>query len=463
MKRIICILIGVIAVVFALIVILPIKAWAQWEIESVDTTGIVGRKCAIAVDANGYPHISYRDGTIGWRLKYAHWDGSEWQIAFVETTESVYGVTSIALDDAGNLHIAFEKGIWYGGQLWHAWWDGSNWQQEGVDSLPYNGDVGEWNSIALDTDGYTHIAYTYYTNDGDCYLKHAYKDASGWHRSVADSLIGDEFQYVSMALDNSNHPHISYYDWNVDDLKYAYWDGAIWHTERVDSIGQVGTSSSIALDSLGYPHIAYTDGTNYGVKYARWDGSAWQIETVESDIGYGFYTSLALDANDRPHISSAEYMSDLRFAYWDGSDWQIEVVDNTVCCGWTSLAIDGCGYCHIAYYNDEYEIYALKYARRAPTTGVEEISIPMVFHLAQNYPNPFQSSTSIKYSLPKSSNVKIQIYNVKGQLVETLIDRPMPAGIHTVDWDGKDMSSGIYFCKFDTDNGSITKKMLLAR
>ena len=157
-------------------------------------------------------------------------------------------------------------------------------------------------------------------------------------------------------------------------------------------------------------------------------------------------------------------MSDLRFAYWDGSDWQIEVVDNTVCCGWTSLAIDSDGHSHTAYYNDGGgDEYALKYAKRAPTTGVEEISIPMVFHLAQNYPNPFQSSTSIKYSLPKSSNVKIQIYNIKGQLVETLIDRPLPAGIHTVDWDGKDMSSGIYFCKLYADNGSITKKMLLVR
>ncbi len=330
-----------------------------------DTSGTVGKKCAIAVDANGYPHISYRDGTVGWRLKYAQWDGSEWQIAFVGTAESVYGVTSIALDGSGNPHIAYDAG-----GLLHAWWDGSDWQKERVDSLIW-GDVGEWNSIAFDTDGYPHIAYTY-NYAGVYYLKYAYKDASGWHRSVADSLIGDEFQYVCMALDGNNNPQISYYDWKVYDLKYAYWDGAIWHIERVDTAGQVGTHSSIALDSLDYPHIAYTDGTNYGVKYARWDGSIWHIETVESDIGYGFYTSLALDANDRPHISSAEYMSDLRFAYWDGSDWQIEVVDNTVCCDWTSLSIDDSGYCHIAYY-DGGDSTNLKYAKRTPlTTGVEE-------------------------------------------------------------------------------------------
>lgn len=204
-----------------LMTILPVISYGQWNIETVDTNGAVGTKCAIAVDANGYPHISYRDGTIGWRLKYAQWDGSNWQIVFVETTQSVYGATSIALDSAGNPHIAFEKGFSYGGQLWHAWWDGSNWQQEGLDSLPFNGDVGEWNSIAFDTYGYPHIAYTYYTYADDCYLKYAYKDASGWHIQVVDSLIGTEFQYVSLALDADNNPHISYHDYSVYDLKYA--------------------------------------------------------------------------------------------------------------------------------------------------------------------------------------------------------------------------------------------------
>lgn len=453
---------------------LPNKAWAQWGTEFVDTTGEVGVMCSITVDANGYPHISYRDGTIGWRLKYAHWDGSKWQTAFVETTESVYGVTSIAIDGAENPHIAFCKGFWYGDQLWHAWWDGSSWQQEGVDALPHDGDVGEWNSIAFDTDGYPHIAYTSYNLfSEDCYLKYAYKDSSGWYTQVIDSLIDGEFRYVSMALDNSNHPHISYYDYNTYDLKYAYWDGATWHTERVDTAGQVGTHSSIALDSLGYPHIAYTDGTNNGVKYARWDGSSWQIETVESDnIGYGFYTSLALDSNDRPHISSAEYMSDLRFAYWDGSNWQIEVVDSTVYCAWTSIAIDDNGYCHIAYYNDEIDNYALKYAKREPTTtGVEEStfhSIPMVFHLAQNYPNPFSSATSIRYILSRNAFVRLVIYNISGQLVRTLVNGEELAGIHTVSWNGRDeqgrsVSSGIYFYSLEVGNLKSTNKMLLLK
>lgn len=461
-----------------LMAILPVALWGQfWTIETVDTTGTVGKKCAVAVDANRYPHISYRDGTIGWRLKYAQWDGSEWQIAFVETTENVYGMTSIALDESGNPHIAFEKGIWYGAQLWHAWWDGSTWQQEGVDSLPYDGDVGEWNSIAFDTDGYPHIAYTYYTYDWDCYLKYAYKNASGWHIQVADSLLGTEFQYVSLALDGNNKPHISYYDYDVYDLKYAYWDGATWHIERVDITGNMGKHSSIASDSLDYPHIAYTDYTNYGVKYARWDGSAWQIETVESDIGYGFYTSLALDVNDRPHISSAEYMSNLRFAWWDGSDWQIEIVDNTVWCDWTSLAIDDSGYCHIAYY-DGGDSTNLKYAKRIPTTGIEESAkIKVQNAKLKIYPNPFSTKTSIQYAVgskqeqlltPYSLLPTICIYDLSGRLIRSFKLSTINHQLSTVFWDGTDNSgkkvkSGIYFCRLSADNYTLTTKLTIVR
>ena len=199
---------------------LPLTAF--WQIESVDTSGNVGDNCSIAVDMFGYPHISYKDGTSGWKLKYAHWDGVQWQFEYVENTQDVYGVTSITLDSLNYPHIAFGKSFLYGGQLWHTWWDGSNWQQEGVDSFPNNGDVGEWNSIKFGTDGYLHIAYTLSDySTGNYYLKYAYEDELGWHTEVVDSVIGDEIKYVSLALDENNNPHISYYDWSTEDLKYA--------------------------------------------------------------------------------------------------------------------------------------------------------------------------------------------------------------------------------------------------
>ncbi|MCX7021676.1 MAG: T9SS type A sorting domain-containing protein [bacterium] len=115
-----------------------------------------------------------------------------------------------------------------------------------------------------------------------------------------------------MALDDSGYPHISYYDLDNYDLKYARWDGAEWRIETVDSEGYVGDYTSLALDSSDYPRISYCYTilfVGYDLKYARWDGVTWQIETVDSEGAVGEYTSLALDTSDNSYIS-----------YYDGSN-----------------------------------------------------------------------------------------------------------------------------------------------
>ncbi|MDN5354925.1 MAG: hypothetical protein PWQ09_1681 [Candidatus Cloacimonadota bacterium] len=88
--------------------------------------------------------------------------------------------------------------------------------------------------------------------------------------------------------------------------------------------------------------------------------------------------------------------------------------------------------------------------------------------MSQNYPNPFNPTTSIEFSIPHSSKVELAIYNLKGQVVKTLVSRNLAAGNHIVNWNGKDntgnqVSSGVYFYKLQTANANITKKMLLMK
>ncbi|MCK4357252.1 MAG: T9SS type A sorting domain-containing protein [Candidatus Cloacimonetes bacterium] len=89
--------------------------------------------------------------------------------------------------------------------------------------------------------------------------------------------------------------------------------------------------------------------------------------------------------------------------------------------------------------------------------------IPDYIFLEQNYPNPFNETVTINYGLPKPIKVKIEIYNIKGQLVETLINENKPAGYHTVEWNAKDMSSGLYFYKLSNEDKIIIRKMVLMR
>ncbi len=96
--------------------------------------------------------------------------------------------------------------------------------------------------------------------------------------------------------------------------------------------------------------------------------------------------------------------------------------------------------------------------------GVEDNSvIPTNYALEQNYPNPFNPSTTISFALPKTSNVKINVYNSLGQLVETLYNSKTEAGIHTVNWNAVSVSSGIYYYTIKAGDFSQTKKMILLK
>lgn len=85
------------------------------------------------------------------------------------------------------------------------------------------------------------------------------------------------------------------------------------------------------------------------------------------------------------------------------------------------------------------------------------------FHLYPNYPNLFNASTTIKYGLPEDSRVSINVYNIMGQKVATLIDEHQPAGYHQISWDATGHSSGIYFYNIQADDFQKVRKMVLVK
>jgi len=94
--------------------------------------------------------------------------------------------------------------------------------------------------------------------------------------------------------------------------------------------------------------------------------------------------------------------------------------------------------------------------------------IPSAYSLNQNYPNPFNASTQISYELPKSGEVSLRIYNIKGELVRELMNEYTPAGHHRITWDGKNKdglttASGIYFYQIVSEGFAETKKMILMK
>lgn len=82
---------------------------------------------------------------------------------------------------------------------------------------------------------------------------------------------------------------------------------------------------------------------------------------------------------------------------------------------------------------------------------------------AANYPNPFNASTTISYNLPISGHTTLEIYNIQGQRVETLVDNTQSAGQYSVVWNAGQVPSGLYFYRLTIDNKSVTNKMTLLK
>lgn len=90
-------------------------------------------------------------------------------------------------------------------------------------------------------------------------------------------------------------------------------------------------------------------------------------------------------------------------------------------------------------------------------------SVPREFLLFQNYPNPFNPSTKIRFDIPEASVVKIEVYNLLGQKMKTLVNAQKTAGVHTVTFDAADLSSGMYIYKIEAGSFVQVKRMTLIK
>ena len=99
-----------------------------------------------------------------------------------------------------------------------------------------------------------------------------------------------------------------------------------------------------------------------------------------------------------------------------------------------------------------------------PATGITPVSnIPDQFSLSQNYPNPFNPATTINFSIPKSGLVTLKVFDVLGQEVATLVNDPKVAGSYSVNFNGENLSSGVYFYRLEANDFVSVKRMLLVK
>jgi len=97
------------------------------------------------------------------------------------------------------------------------------------------------------------------------------------------------------------------------------------------------------------------------------------------------------------------------------------------------------------------------------SVGPSSNEVPAQFSLSQNYPNPFNPSTTIKFELPNTSHVSLNVYDILGREVSVLVNERKAPGSYEVKFDGSNLASGVYFYRLQTESFVDTKKLLLLR
>ncbi|MFN0150176.1 MAG: FlgD immunoglobulin-like domain containing protein [bacterium] len=328
-------------------------------------TNTQGSFSSLVLDAQGTPHVSYNDGTVG-NLEYGRRQGGAWTFETADGSAAVVGQhTSMFVSASGLVRISYYDAT--NGDLKLATKSASSWSAFTLDGS--SGDVGQHTSIGEKLGSY-HVSYYDVTN-GD--LKYA--DFNGVQIAASIDNVG---QYSSLALDAQNFAHIACLDASNENLVYLRRVQFAWLREAADASAQaVGYYSSLVLDAQGNPHVSYHNNSTLDLQYARKSGGAWIIEIADGSANNtGHYCSLELDAQGNPCISHLNLTTnDLLYTRKSGGVWTTVTADGSANSvgHYSSLDLDAHGNPHVSYLDNT--TGDLMYANAAvrvvaPNTGV---------------------------------------------------------------------------------------------
>jgi CSLREA domain-containing protein len=297
------------------------------SITSPDTGYQTGWYTSLELDASGNPVVAYHDENNG-DLKVLHCGHPNCIVTSNSVTNPGYTgeYSSLALDANGYPVVSYTVSGLADLDLMHCNDPKCSGGDESI-TVPYNAFAGTYTSLELDGSGYPVVSFfttgleILHCNDPNC---------SGGDDSITSHAQGSaDGLYTSLQLDASGYPVVSYYQNAIgtQDLKVLHCNdpncsGGGESITTPDTGGDVGMYSSLALDAAGYPVVAYWDDNNYDVKVmhcndANCSGGDESITSPDTGLGFnGGHTSLALDASGYPVVSYFDNTnSDLRLLH----------------------------------------------------------------------------------------------------------------------------------------------------
>jgi hypothetical protein len=284
-----------------------------------------------------------------------------------------------------------------------------------------------------------------------------------------DALIGD-INLNGVAFEVADYVYFSNYF--VDPFSYPL-DGARWFNSDINQDGQPGTLSDLTyMEEIVFgrgPKLAPSSSEVVGEYFIDKgsDAAALSLE-VDAALKAAFF-KFTLDAASDLRLSPTALAADVDVKFGRDLDTLRVLLIGAAGHGFA------CAGEELLRFLGAPEI-RLEESSCVDMTGCEvelrqaksNLSLPETYDLAQNYPNPFNPQTKISFSLPNSGAVKLDVYNVLGQRVRSLVNATLPAGFHEVTFDsrddrGQELASGVYFYRLQTNGYEYSRKMLLLK
>lgn len=470
----------------------------QWASRYNGTDNSIDEPSSMAIDVSGNVYVTGSSYTAasGYdfsTIKYNSAGVQEWAVKYNGDSNGFDISNSIAVDNLGNVYVT-GKSTGASAQN-RSDFTTIKYNSAGVRQwvMKYCGAANQLNegmSVAIDIAGNIYVAgkcseYSYQVDY--CVIKYNPAGVQLWKDNYNAFNIGYDF-ISSMALDAAGNLYVtgsghgSGTGLDYQTIKYSTSGTRLWIARYAGSTSD-DRANSIAVDNLGNVYVTGQSLINglFGCATVKYNSAGVQqwVAFYESIQQYSASANaVKLDASGNVYITGRTSQSS-EFGYYDyitvkynsaGERQWFQKYNGTgnyydegIC-----IDVDITGNVIVAGYSDgttaqhNKDITTIKYSQSVGIIATSN-NIPAVYSISQNYPNPFNPTTKIKFDLPGSSFVKLNIFDINGRMISGLVNGNLQAGSYETEFNGANFTSGIYYYRIEAGSFTETKKMILMK
>jgi len=307
--------------------------------------------------------------------------------------------------------------------LYYRYFENNSW---GEIICPYNDVNNNYiKSGEVDTQNNLHFVGRY-----DKYISY-YKYDKSTEQMISPYILTYNYVYdgEDITINNQDNPHFVWHE-RTSDI-YPYNDATIYSSFN----GTTWSSPELIVEDPYSQNIVINDGKTYILNTEKEPGDNYSVVLYQKDDFNNWYgnkilmTPSGISLGDVGIINNSLYV----IFWWKSDDIQ-------------------------------YDIFFIKTKHPLSVQTLQKTKSPII--LGQNFPNPFTNNTNISYTLNQTGYCSLTILNLKGELVQTLVNKKQAQGTYRVEWDGKNtkgkkLAAGIYLYRLSVDNYRMTKSLII--